>query len=116
MPLKRLMLPQGELAQVHNGEPPIHYLAFIELREGTQRGNHFHRVKEEFVYLLSGEVRLLVEDIESKAREIVPLNTGDLVFIPVGVAHTLDVVKAGQAIEFSAARFDATDIHRYPLM
>ena len=109
------MLPQGELAQFHNSEQPIHYLAFIELRAGTQRGNHFHRIKQEFIYLLSGEVRLIVEEIESKARDIVPLQTGDLVFIPTGVAHTLDVVKTGQAIEFSEARFDPADIHRYPL-
>src|SRR5262245_33775434 len=32
-PLKRLALPQGELTSIHNADEPIHYIAFIELRE-----------------------------------------------------------------------------------
>jgi hypothetical protein len=33
--LKRLMLPQGELAQFYDAEEGIRYLAFIELRPGA---------------------------------------------------------------------------------
>src|SRR5207244_7219783 len=44
--LKRLLLPQGELAQFYDGEEPIRYLAYIELRPGVVRGNHYHKVKE----------------------------------------------------------------------
>jgi quercetin dioxygenase-like cupin family protein len=113
--LKRLLLPQGELAQFHDGDPPVQYLAFIELRQGTVRGNHYHRVKEEFIYVLAGELELIIEDVSSKQRETLPMQTGDWVVVAPGVAHTLRVLKTGQAIEFSQARFDATDIHRYPL-
>jgi mannose-6-phosphate isomerase-like protein (cupin superfamily) len=111
--LKRLRLPQGELAQLLDGDQIIRYLAFIELREGTVRGNHFHRVKQEFVYIIHGRALLWVEDTVSSARDKVTLAPGELVFVPAGVAHRLDVLESGQAIEFSEARFDANDTHRY---
>ena len=114
--LKRLLLPQGELAQFHDGPEPIHYQAYIELREGTVRGNHYHEVKEEFIYLIQGELLLVMEDIDSRTRESVSLQTGDLVVISPRVAHALKILKHGHAIEFSTARFDVADTHRHPLV
>ena len=114
--LKRLMLPQGELAQFYDGEEGIRYIAQIELQAGSVRGNHYHKVKHEWVYMMSGEVTLIVEDLESKARETALLVPGDLAFIQTGVAHALQVIKSGQAIEFSTARFDPADIYRHKLV
>ena len=114
--LKRLLLPQGELAQFHDGPDPIHYQAYIELRESTVRGNHYHEVKKEFIYLIQGELLLVVEDIDSKARDSVTLQAGDIAFISTRVAHALKTLRNGHAIEFSEARFDAADTHRYPLV
>lgn len=114
--LKRLRLPQGELARLHDGEPGMRYIAMIQLLAGTCRGNHFHKAKEEFIYLLAGECQLHVEDVSSKHREVFPFREGDLVFIATGVAHTLEVTQSGQAIEFSQAGFDDSDIFRYPLI
>lgn len=114
--LKRLLLPQGELAQFYDGEDGIRYIAQIELQAGSVRGNHYHKVKEEWVYLITGEVNLILQDLESKARENVLLAAGDLVFIKTGVVHALQVMKSGQAIEFSTARFDPADIYREKLV
>jgi mannose-6-phosphate isomerase-like protein (cupin superfamily) len=114
--LKRLMLPQGELAQFYDGDDGIRYIAQIELQAGSVRGNHFHKVKQEWVYMMSGEVTLVVENLESKAREITLLTVGDLVFIQTGVVHALQVTKSGQAIEFSTSRFDPADIYRHKLV
>ncbi|HWH70518.1 MAG TPA: hypothetical protein VNT26_14115 [Candidatus Sulfotelmatobacter sp.] len=113
--LKRLLLPQGELAQFHDGGEPIHYLAFLELGADSIRGNHYHKVKAEYLYLIHGEVLLLVEDIAVKSRESLPLRTGDLVHIQTGVAHALKILAPGQAIEFSKAPFNPADIYRWPL-
>jgi len=114
--LKRLMLPQGELAQFYDGEEGIRYIAEIELQAGSVRGNHYHKAKEEWIYLISGEVTLIVEELVSKARESTLLMAGDLVFIQTEVVHALQVTKSGQAIEFSTARFDPADIHRHKLV
>jgi quercetin dioxygenase-like cupin family protein len=112
---KRLMLPQGELAQVHDAEEGIRYMAVVETRLGCVRGNHFHRVKQERIYVLQGKLLVVVEDIQNKVRASVPLQTGDLVLIQVGIAHALQTVEPGQAIEFGQTRFDAQDIFPYPL-
>jgi quercetin dioxygenase-like cupin family protein len=113
--LKRLLLPQGELAQFYDAEEGIRYMAFMELLPDQVRGNHYHKVKEELVYVIRGEVLLSVEDIDSKARASVALQAGDLGVIRTEIAHAYRTVKAGQAIEFSSARFNPADIHRHPL-
>ena len=113
--LRRLLLPQGELAQFHNADEGIRYMAFVELLPGQVRGNHYHKVKVELIYVIRGEVLLSVADIDSKASASVALRTGDLAVIRVGIAHALRPKEPGQAIEFSSARFDAADIHKYPV-
>ena len=113
---KRLLLPQGELAQFYDGEDGMRYLAAIKLLSGTARGNHYHRQKQEWVYLIAGTILLVVEDVETKARETLTMVTGDLVYISPGVAHTLVVQKEGVAVEFSPVRFDPADTSRYALV
>ncbi len=114
--LKRLLLPQGELAQFYDSDEPIRYLAYIELREGGVRGNHYHEVKEEVIYVIQGELVLAVEDIDSRTRDSVPLTAGDLVSIPKRVAHALRTEKAGHAIELSTSRFRASDTYRHAVL
>lgn len=114
--LKRMPLPQGELAQFYDADGPIRYLAFIELRAGSVRGNHYHKIKEESLYVIQGQLLLVVEDLESKGRETVGLGAGDLVLIPAGIAHALRITESGQAVEFSPSRFDAADIHKFPVI
>ena len=113
--LKRLTLPQGELAQLHDSDQALHYLAAIELREGKVRGNHYHKIREELVYLLSGELVLSVEDIETHRRASVSMRGGDYVVIQSGVAHAMKPLSAGVALEFAAARFDPGDTYKFPL-
>src|SRR5437868_9329375 len=84
--VKRLLLPQGELAQFYDANEGVRYMAFIELRAGTIRGNHYHKVKEEWVYMIAGEAALTLEDIHTKARQSVPMQKGDLAVIGTGIA------------------------------
>ena len=112
---KRLLLAQGELAQIHDGEEGIRYLAAVQLVSGTTRGNHYHRRKQEWVYLITGAVQLVVEDVETKARAALPMVIGDLVYISPNIAHTFVVQQDRVAVEFSPVRFDADDTSRYVL-
>ncbi len=114
--LKRLLLAQGELAQVHDSDEAIRYMAVLELRAGCVRGNHYHKVKRERVYVLQGGLSVVVEDIQTKARDSVRLQTGDLLLMLPGTAHAFQTVEPGQAIEFAQVQFDAADIFPYPLV
>ncbi|HEY5910297.1 MAG TPA: cupin domain-containing protein [Verrucomicrobiae bacterium] len=109
--LKRLRLRQGELAHFWNGEEPIHYIAFLELRDGAIRGNHYHRHKREFVYVISGELLLSVADTESSQRDSLILRAGDLGSIDTGIAHRYQVNQPGQAVEFSTVTFNPADLY-----
>jgi mannose-6-phosphate isomerase-like protein (cupin superfamily) len=113
---KRLLLAQGELANFYDGLQGIRYMAFIELRPGGIRGNHFHRVKKEHVYLISGEVLMVAQDGKEGTPVSIMLNEGDLVTIETGIAHALKPLRAGSAIEFSETSFDAADVHGFKLM
>lgn len=109
--LKRLKLNQGELAHFWNGEESIHYIAFLELRAGTERGNHYHIHKRERIYVVSGEISVLVEDPASRRHNNFLLRTGDLGVINAGIAHVYRMTSSGQAIEFASTPFDAADVY-----
>lgn len=113
--LKRLMLSQGELAQFHSSQEGMRYVAYVELRTGAVRGNHYHKIKEEWIYIISGEVSLVLADITSRVRDRITIGSGDLAFISTGIAHALHVTQSGQAIEFSPAAFDPADSYPYDL-
>jgi hypothetical protein len=113
--LKRLLLPQGDLAQIHDSDEGVHYLAVLETRTGSVRGNHYHKVKAERIYVLQGELLVLVQDVETNERASVPLQTGDLLLIQTGVAHLLRTVEPGVALEFSPARFNPGDTFPFAL-
>jgi mannose-6-phosphate isomerase-like protein (cupin superfamily) len=114
--LKRLLLAQGELAQIYDGDEGIRYLAFVELRQGAIRGNHYHEVKDEVIYVIQGEIMLVVEDIASKERASFTLQTGDLAVIPVRMAHGFRTIVSGQGVEWSTTRFDVADVVPYHLV
>lgn len=114
-PLKRLALAQGELAQFHDADPGIHYIAALELVEASVRGNHYHTRKEEHVYLMRGSMELIVEDPGSRERAEVRMEPGDLTVIQPGLAHAFRILHPGVAIEFSPTRFDPADIHPHQL-
>lgn len=113
--LKRLDLRQGELAQFWNEPEAMRYMAYVKLLPGTIRGNHFHRFKKEWVYLIEGEALLLVQDIQTGEQSSLFLRAGDLVFIPTGIAHAFHCRSAGHAVEFSPVLFDSTDSYAFPL-
>src|SRR5881394_1711772 len=114
--LKRVLLPQGELAQFHDSPEGMRYIAAIELKAGTVRGNHYHKIKREYVYVLSGSVLLVLEDLENHERAALELIAGNLVLIQPGVIHALQVKESGMAVEFSPDRFDPSDTYRSQLV
>src|SRR5579859_4272957 len=111
--LKRLALPQGELAQFCNGPEAIRYIAYVELRPVTIRGNHFHRVKAEWFYLIHGELTLALHNTDSGESGSFAMQAGDLVLIPPGIAHAFICRLEGRAVEFSRAIFDPTDSYHF---
>jgi len=113
---KRLILPQGELANFYDADEGLRYAALIEMRVGSIRGNHVHRVKEELIYVISGRLELVVQEIPAGERATLELVAGDLALISTGIAHAIRPLESGLAMEFSKARFDPDDVQKVPLI
>ena len=110
--VKRLRLPQGDLARLYDADEGIRYLAWLELKAGTLRGNHYHLQKREYFYLIAGSVDLVLEELATGERVEWHLATGDLVFLEPGIVHAYRPQSDGQAVEFSPQRFAAEDTRR----
>ena len=112
----RISSPRGEMAVLADGTTPIRHLAYLELRPGMPRGNHYHKLRHEYFYLISGELTLHLADLDSGASASVQMSTGDLAYIGPGIAHVLKPGHAGQGVEFAAEVFDLTDVYPHALL
>jgi len=109
---KRLLLSQGELANFYDEDQGIRYLATLELRLGSIRGNHVHRSKLEHVYIVSGCLLLAAAEEKNADPVTMELGRGDLVTIKPGIAHAFKTLEAGYAVEFSPQVFDPADLEK----
>ncbi|MFM7099813.1 MAG: cupin domain-containing protein [Verrucomicrobiota bacterium] len=113
---KRLDLPVGELVQLTDDASLLHYLAVLEIRAGTVRGDHVHPRREEWFYLVAGAATLHAAVPGQATPVALPLQPGDLVRIQPGLAHGLQVTQPGWAVEFSSTPFDPADTRRCPVV
>jgi mannose-6-phosphate isomerase-like protein (cupin superfamily) len=112
----RLSSPRGELAVLTDGSTPIRHLCYVELRTGMVRGNHFHKLRREYFYVIAGELAVQLEDVSTKESVRVEVRPGDMLFIEPGVAHALNPLNEGHALEYAAEPFDLADVYPYPLI
>lgn len=114
IPDGRIAMPAGELGIVLNG-PEVRYIATLEFVEGAHRGNHVHRVKSQWLYVISGHIRGTFEHVETKIRETADLQSGDLLHISPSVAHVFTGIEPSLALEACSLPFDPTDTIPYQL-
>ena len=114
--LARIQSPRGEMAVLTDGTQPLRHLSYLEFRPAMLRGNHFHKLRHEFFYLIQGELTLLLSDIASGERTSVQMRSGDLAFITPEIAHTLNPLTPGHGIEYAAEPFDLTDVYPHQLL
>jgi oxalate decarboxylase/phosphoglucose isomerase-like protein (cupin superfamily) len=108
----RLLSPGGELAVLADGITAIRHLAYVELREGKPRGNHYHKLRHESFYLICGELEVLLQDLASGERVTAVMQAGDLAEIPPNIVHTFVPRTSGHALEFAPEVFDGSDVYR----
>jgi len=109
---KRIITDSGELAQIYNSTDPIHLVAYLELVQECIRGGHYHLNKDEWIYIIRGEMDLTVQDIDTSEKDNCKVTEGDLIFIGRRTAHSIKTTKAGHAIEFSSRMHDPLDTLR----
>jgi mannose-6-phosphate isomerase-like protein (cupin superfamily) len=111
--MARIITGSGELAVLSEGQIAIRHLAYLELRKGLIRGNHFHKVRHESFYLIAGEVEMHLKHMVTQEQISETLRTGDLVSIDPDVVHAFLPLREGSALEFAPEPFDEKDVYRH---
>lgn len=115
---RRIFSPKGELAQIVNGTNAIRHLVYWDLdspRSGQTRGNHYHRVKTEECYVLTGEIEVIAMDRETAEREVMTARAGDRITVDSGVAHSFRSRGYAQVLELLPTPYDAADTIPFPV-
>jgi uncharacterized protein YndB with AHSA1/START domain len=110
----RMVTGAGEMAQIVNGEA-YRYLSFLEFRPDptASRGNHYHGVKTEHLYIVDGLILASYLDVDSGEKAQIELRHGDLVAVAPRCAHSYIAVEHSHAVEFTAFAFDPEDTVRH---
>ena len=109
---RRVFSPKGELAQIVNGTAAIRHLVYWDLdspRSGQTRGSHYHRIKTEVCYVLTGEIEVTAVDRETSEREVITARAGDRITVDPGVAHSYRSKGYAQALELLPTPYDPED-------
>ncbi len=110
----RITTEAGELAQVVNGEE-FRFLAYIEFKGDAPRGNHYHVLRTEFLYVIAGSLTAHYVDLEDDDRASMRLDAGDLVRVEPRCAHAYAANGYTQAVEFANVLYDPADTIRFDL-
>jgi len=116
---RRIYSDKGEMAQIINRKDDsfrqIVYWDIDSPRTGVDRGHHYHLKKSDRLYVISGEVELLLEDPQTGEKNKAHLKTGDRVLIAPGVAHAVRSLTYAQVLEYAPAPYDPADTYPYKL-
>jgi len=114
---RRIFSSKGEMAQILNrNHESFKHLVYWDLdKTGQERGHHYHQRKTENVYILSGEMDLLLEDLESGSKETILIQAGDRLTIRPNLAHAYRSRKYSQVLEYAPEIYDPADTVPYKL-
>jgi dTDP-4-dehydrorhamnose 3,5-epimerase-like enzyme len=116
---RRMFSPKGEMAQILNrSAESFRQLVYWDLdstRTGQERGHHFHAKKVDRIYIISGEVEFVVEDLATGQRKVLRARAGSRVTIAPRLAHAFRSTTYTQALEYSPDPYDPADTQPYRL-
>lgn len=107
---KRWDEDRGEFVQISYLEA-IGHVACFQVRQGFHRGNHYHKNKEEVLYVLRGTIRAKFRDMTTGQEEEHILREGQKISIQQGCAHVFHGVEDALVIEYSPQYYDKRDAY-----
>jgi hypothetical protein len=93
------------------------YVYSFSLLPGSRRGDHFHRVKEEWAVCISGEVQVLTKSPEGELEShIISSENPQLVYFPPLTAHAFvnQSEKIALVVSYGSKKFNSIDPDTYP--
>jgi dTDP-4-dehydrorhamnose 3,5-epimerase-like enzyme len=114
---RRIFSSKGEMAQILNrNHEAYRHLVYWDLdKTGQERGHHYHQRKTENVYILTGEMDLLLEDLESGLKEKILVQAGNRLTLSPHLAHAYRSRKYSQVLEYASETYDPADTVPYKI-
>ncbi len=117
---RRFFSEKGEMAQILNrNHESFHHLVYWDLdspNSGQERGHHFHKQKVEFFYIISGELDLIMEDLDTNEKMSVPVEAGQRISIQPNIAHAFRSKRYSQVLEYSPHPYDPSDTYSFRIV
>ena len=107
---RRLIQERGELALIEDGTC-FRHLGYFSLKKSKTffRGGHYHLVKVEHFYVVSGRLLVRLVDLDSGHESEVELREGQRVTIHPRCAHLFRAEEDAQVIEYYEGIYDPDD-------
>lgn len=70
----------------------IDCVTLITSVKGARRGNHYHKESDQYVYVLSGRIKVLTQTPDGEVEETI-IQSGDLVYTPPFEKHAFVAVE-----------------------
>lgn len=116
-PVKRVTDSRGNLIEVFDTQlSPSGYVYSFSISPGSRRGDHFHKVKEEWAVCIAGEVQVLTKSpgggLES---HIISSENPQLVYFPPLTAHAFvnRSEEIALVVSYGSKKFDPIDPDTY---
>jgi len=117
---RRIFSEKGEMAQILNRtDETFRQLVYWELdstNSDQERGHHCHERRIERIYVLTGELELLLKDIDSSDSKKVIIKAGNRVTIGPRVAHAYRSLMYSQVLEYSPEPYDPIDTYPHKVV
>ena len=96
---------RGKIIDVLLDGESVRHTGIIVSKAGVRRGNHYHEISTEYIYMLRGKLRWISKDVkqEDSPVEEVVLEEGDLLINPPYMAHALVMLEDTEILEMSTS-------------
>ena len=103
-------IPKGDVAYI-NPESDVKFVGIIEFVPNTgSRGNHYHKQKNEILYIISGKLKATYWEPNNISNKITVIHEkGDKITIPPLNYHAFEAIEHTTVLEITTTPFDITD-------
>ena len=110
-------LKSGELLGDNRKFGQIYYVTFSE--KDVVRGNHYHKLTEEWFGVIFGSLQVVLEDVNTKERQTFELHSHESEFIRLRIgkeiAHAFKCLSgAAILVDYANRQYDPASTDRFP--
>ncbi|MFH1439369.1 MAG: cupin domain-containing protein [Candidatus Woesearchaeota archaeon] len=75
-------------------------------KKGNKRGNHYHKYCHEFFYIIDGELKITIRNINTKEQRIAIMKRGDCFIIEPYEIHIVEALTDLELVVLLSSPFD----------